>query len=37
MPDFAAPTGDGPAFAPSLADDLIAAVETRALWARFGL
>jgi len=28
---------DGVAFTPSFADDLISAVETRALWSRFGL
>jgi signal peptide peptidase SppA len=28
---------DGVAFAPSFADDLITAIETRALWSRFGL
>lgn len=28
---------DGVAFAPSFADDLLSAVETRALWSRFGL
>lgn len=37
LPGFQAITNDGFAFAPSLADDLISAVEARALWSRFGL
>jgi len=37
LPGFQSITNDGFAFAPSFADDLISAVETRALWSRFGL
>jgi ClpP class serine protease len=37
MPDFAASPGAGFALDPSFAGDLISAVETRALWSRFGL
>jgi signal peptide peptidase SppA len=41
MPGFAAGSGgrgcDGFAFPGSFADDLVSAVETRALWSRFGL
>jgi hypothetical protein len=37
LPGFQAITNDGFAFSPSLADDLISAVEARALWSRFGL
>jgi len=37
LPGFGADLGDGFAFTPSLADDLVSAVEARALWSRFGL
>jgi len=37
LPGFHTITNDGFAFGPSLADDLISAVEARALWSRFGL
>jgi signal peptide peptidase SppA len=37
LPGFQLITNDGFAFAPSFADDLISAVEARALWSRFGL
>jgi signal peptide peptidase SppA len=37
LPSFETITNDGFAFAPSFADDLISAVEARALWSRFGL
>jgi signal peptide peptidase SppA len=37
FPSFEAITNDGFAFAPTFADDLISAIETRALWSRFGL
>jgi signal peptide peptidase SppA len=37
FPSFETITNDGFAFAPSFADDLISAVEARALWSRFGL
>jgi signal peptide peptidase SppA len=37
MPGFAARDNDEFAFAPTLADDLVSAVEARALWSRFGL
>jgi signal peptide peptidase SppA len=37
LPGFQHITKDGFAFAPSFADDLISAVEARALWSRFGL
>jgi signal peptide peptidase SppA len=37
LPGFQTITNDGFAFAPSFADDLISAVEARALWSRFGL
>lgn len=37
LPGFGARDNDGIAFAPTLADDLISAVEARALWSRFGL
>jgi signal peptide peptidase SppA len=37
LPGFTNITNDGFAFAPSFADDLISAIETRALWSRFGL
>jgi signal peptide peptidase SppA len=37
LPGFETITNDGFAFAPSFADDLISAVEARALWSRFGL
>lgn len=37
LPGFQSITNDGFAFAPSFADDLISAVEARALWSRFGL
>jgi signal peptide peptidase SppA len=36
-PAFHAGVNDGVAFGPSFADELISAVETRALWSRFGL
>jgi hypothetical protein len=37
LPGFATGYGDDLAMAPSWADDLVSAVETRALWSRFGL
>jgi signal peptide peptidase SppA len=37
LPGLQTITNDGFAFAPSFADDLISAVEARALWSRFGL
>ena len=37
LPGFTNITNDGFAFAPSFADDLVSAIETRALWSRFGL
>ncbi len=37
LPGFTNITNDGFAFAPSFADDLVSALETRALWSRFGL
>jgi signal peptide peptidase SppA len=37
LPGFAARENDGFALPSSLADDLLSAVETRALWSRFGL
>jgi signal peptide peptidase SppA len=37
FPSFEHITNDGFAFAPSFADDLISAIEARALWSRFGL
>lgn len=37
LPAFEHITNDGFAFRPSFADDLISAVEARALWSRFGL
>jgi signal peptide peptidase SppA len=37
LPGFQGPAGDGFAFAPSLADDLVSAIEARALWSRYGL
>jgi signal peptide peptidase SppA len=37
LPGSGVASGAGFAFAPSLADDLVSAVETRALWSRFGL
>jgi signal peptide peptidase SppA len=37
LPGFTGAGGDGFAFQASLADDVISAVETRALWSRFGL
>jgi signal peptide peptidase SppA len=37
LPGFAEGYGDGIALGPALADDLISAVEARALWSRFGL
>jgi len=37
FPGFQRAVNDGFAFAPSLADDLLSAVEARALWSRFGL
>jgi len=37
FPGFQRPGNDGFAFQPSFADDLISAVEARALWSRFGL
>jgi signal peptide peptidase SppA len=37
LPGFGAVAGDGFAFAPSLADDVVSAIEARALWSRFGL
>src|SRR5262245_14328803 len=37
LPGFRSITNDGFAFGPSFADDLISAIEARALWSRFGL
>jgi signal peptide peptidase SppA len=38
LPGFQHPiTNDGFAFAPSFADDVLSAIEARALWSRFGL
>jgi len=37
LPGFQEARNDGFAFTPSFADDLISAVEARALWSRFGL
>jgi signal peptide peptidase SppA len=37
LPGFKSITNEGFAFAPSFADDLISAIEARALWSRFGL
>jgi ClpP class serine protease len=37
LPGLAAHGSDGFAFPASLADDVISAVEARALWSRFGL
>jgi signal peptide peptidase SppA len=37
LPGFGAITNEGFAFGPSLADDVISAIEARALWSRFGL
>jgi signal peptide peptidase SppA len=37
LPGFQPPAADGFAFTPSLADDLVSAVEARALWSRYGL
>ena len=37
LPGLQASVNDGVALAPSFADDLISAVEARALWSRFGL
>ena len=37
LPGFQASVNDGVALSPSFADDLISAVEARALWSRFGL
>jgi signal peptide peptidase SppA len=37
LPGFTNITNDGFAFAPSFADDLVSAIETRSLWSRFGL
>ena len=37
LPGLHPTVNDGVAFAPSFADDLISAVEARALWSRFGL
>ena len=37
LPGFQPLAGDGFAFAPSFADDLVSAIEARALWSRFGL
>jgi signal peptide peptidase SppA len=37
LPGFQPLANDGFAFAPSFADDLISAIEARALWSRFGL
>lgn len=37
LPGFKPITNEGFAFAPSFADDLISAIEARALWSRFGL
>jgi signal peptide peptidase SppA len=37
FPSFQGPATGGFAFAPSLADDLVSAIEARALWSRYGL
>jgi ClpP class serine protease len=37
LPGLHPSVNDGVAFTPSFADDLISAVEARALWSRFGL
>jgi hypothetical protein len=37
FPSFESSMGGGFAFGPSFADDLVSAVEARALWSRFGL
>ena len=37
LPGFQVAVNDGVAFTPSLADDLVSAIEARALWSRFGL
>ncbi len=37
LPGFGAASNDGFAFSPSLADDVVSAIEARALWSRFGL
>jgi hypothetical protein len=37
LPGFQMPVNDGVVFAPSLAEDLVSAIEARALWSRFGL
>jgi signal peptide peptidase SppA len=37
LPGLQGAGGDGFAFAPTFADDLVSAVEARALWSRFGL
>jgi len=37
LPGFAVADGDGLAAAPAFADELISAIEARALWSRFGL
>jgi ClpP class serine protease len=37
LPGFGATSGDGFAFGPSLAEDVVSAIEARALWSRFGL
>lgn len=37
LPGFQPSSGDGFALAPSFADDLVSAIEARALWSRFGL
>jgi signal peptide peptidase SppA len=37
LPGLERSTSDGIAFAPSFADDLVSAIEARALWSRFGL
>ncbi|HEY7548484.1 MAG TPA: S49 family peptidase [Hyphomicrobiaceae bacterium] len=37
LPGFGSITNEGFAFAPSFADDVLSAIEARALWSRFGL
>ena len=37
LPGLHRENGDGFAFAPSFADDVVSAIEARALWSRFGL
>jgi hypothetical protein len=37
LPGFEAARDNGFALGPALADDLISAIEARALWSRFGL